>query len=118
MLEEVTEALHAVALGVSHAALEQISERMLEVTEVHQVVGEVIEDVVRFERRDFLGAVPHRVAITQSHGASVPLQGCGQFRERIRIRRGCRVRRVQHGGTEFTEIVEGSRGTRGESQGP
>jgi hypothetical protein len=97
LLEEVAEALHAVALWVSHPALEQVTERVLEVTEVHQVIGEVIEDVVRFERRDFLGAVPHRIAIAQSHGASVPLQGCGQCAERSPIPKACRAKEVYCG---------------------
>jgi hypothetical protein len=67
LLEEVAQSLHAVAVGVAHAALEQIAERVLEVTEVHEVVGEVIENVVRFEGWDFLGAVPHRVAEFLNH---------------------------------------------------
>ena len=70
LLEEVAEALHAVAHGIAHAPLQQVAERVLQVTEVHQVVGEVIQDVVRFERRDFLGTIPHRIAIAQCHETS------------------------------------------------
>ncbi len=70
LLEQVPEALHAVAAGVAHPSLEEVAQRVLEVTKVHQVIGEVVEDVVRFERGDFLRAVPHRIAIAQSHGAS------------------------------------------------
>jgi hypothetical protein len=44
LLEEVAEALHAVAVGIAHASLEKVAEGVLEVTEVHQVIGEVVED--------------------------------------------------------------------------
>jgi hypothetical protein len=71
LLQEIPQTLHAVAHGVAHAALEEVAKGVLEVTEVHQVVGEVIEDVVRFEGWDFLGAVPHRIAISQCHVTSV-----------------------------------------------
>ncbi|MBK9342001.1 MAG: hypothetical protein IPN07_02915 [Dehalococcoidia bacterium] len=70
LLEEVAKALHAVALGAAHAPLKQVPKGVLQVAEIHQVVGEVIEDVIRFERGHLLGAIPHRIAISQRHLAS------------------------------------------------
>lgn len=62
LLEEVAEALKAVAHGVAHAALEQVAHGVLEVAEVHEVVGERLEDFVGIEGRDLLRAVPFAVA--------------------------------------------------------
>ena len=74
-MEEVAEALHAVALRVAHAALQQVAQRMLQVAEVHEIIGQVVEDVVRLERGDFLGAVPHRVPVSQRHVTSTRPRG-------------------------------------------
>ena len=64
LLQQVAQALRAVAHGVAHAALQQVAQGVLQVTEVHQVIGEGIEDIVRIEGRDFLRAVPLGVAIS------------------------------------------------------
>ena len=70
LLQQVAQALGAVAHGVAHAALQQVAQGVLQVAEVHQVVGQGVEDIVRVERRDFLRAVPLRVAISNDHGMS------------------------------------------------
>src|SRR6185312_4687606 len=73
LLQKVAQSLHALAVGVAHAALQQVTQRMLEVTEVHEVIGEVVEDVLGLERWHILSAVPHRIAESQNH-QSLPLR--------------------------------------------
>ena len=68
LLEQVAQALHAVAEGIAHAALQQVAQRVLQVAEVHQVVGQRVEDIVGVERRDLLRAVPFGVAEAEVHG--------------------------------------------------
>ena len=58
LLEEVAQSLHALALLVAHAPLEEIPQGVLQIAKVHQVVGQRVEDVVRIEGRYFLGSVP------------------------------------------------------------
>jgi len=94
LLEEVAEALHAVAHGVAHAALEEVAEGVLEVAEVHEVIGEVIEDVFGLEGRDFLGAIPHGVAVAQGHGI---LRGARGTPDRVRVAESGRVVRREAG---------------------
>ena len=71
LLEEVAQALHALAEGVAHAALEEVAEGVLEVAEVEEVVGQAGEDVVGVKRRDLLGAVPFGVAEAEVHAADI-----------------------------------------------
>ncbi len=68
LLEEVAKALGAVAHWVPHAALHEVAHRVLQIAEVHQVFGQVFEDIVRIERRNFLGAVPEGIAVAVRHG--------------------------------------------------
>ena len=63
LLEEVTQPLETLAQGVAHAALKEVAQGVLEVPEVHQVVGERLQDVVGVERWDLLCPVPLVVAI-------------------------------------------------------
>ncbi len=67
LLEEVAQALHALAHRVAHAALHQVAERVLQVAEVHQVVGQAGEDVIGVERGYVLGAVPLGVLVSEDH---------------------------------------------------
>jgi hypothetical protein len=77
LLEQVAQALHALAHGVAHAALHQVPQRVLQVPEVHQVVCEGFQQVVRVERGDLLAAVPFRVAIGECHAVFLPLRAGG-----------------------------------------
>ena len=67
LLQQVTQSLHVVALGRTHAALHQVAQRVLQVAEVHQVIGKRVEDFRRFEVRNRLRAVPLAVAIADRH---------------------------------------------------
>src|SRR5690606_11413896 len=51
-------------------------QRVLQVTEVHEVVGEVVQDVVGTEVWDCLGAIPERVAVASGHSG---LRGTGGY---------------------------------------
>src|SRR3990170_853836 len=77
LLEEVAQPLHALPQRVAQAALEQVAQRVLEVAEVHEIVREPGEDVVRVKRPDLLRAVPFGVAEAERHGrvSSGPLYG-------------------------------------------
>jgi hypothetical protein len=44
--------------AVRQAQPEEIAQGVLEVTKIHQVIGEVLEDVIGVEGRNFLGAIP------------------------------------------------------------
>ena len=62
LLEQVAQPVHAVAVRRAHAALHQVAQRVLQVTEVHQVVGQTLEHVVGVERRNLLSPIPLGVA--------------------------------------------------------
>ncbi len=70
LLEKVAEALQPVAHLPAHAALEQIAHGVLQVAEVHQVVGEGFEDLVGIERRNLLRAVP--LAVSKCDHVRIP----------------------------------------------
>ena len=84
LLQQVTQPLRALRAGVAHAALQHVAQGVLQVAEVHQVVGEALEDVVRVEFGDLLRAVPFAVPVAQ-HGLSDLTVDCGdplRFRPR------------------------------------
>ena len=79
--EPIHEVLEAGQVGprrvtAAPAALHQAAERLGDVALGHDVVGELVEDLVRVEVGDLLGAVPARVA-------GAPREG----RERVIVRR-------------------------------
>ena len=67
LVQEVAQAGRAHALRAAHAALHEVAQRVLEVAEVHQVVGEGFQDVAGLEVADLLGAVPGGVADGEWH---------------------------------------------------
>ena len=68
LMEQVTQARGAHPVGRAHATLHQVAQRVLQVPEVHQVVGQRLEDVPSVELRDLLGTVPDGVAGDLRHG--------------------------------------------------
>ena len=67
-LQQVAQALHAVALLVAHPALHQVAQGVLQVAEIHDVVGQGLDHLVGVESRDRLRAVPFAVPVRQRHG--------------------------------------------------
>ena len=61
--QQLLEAGETLSLLVLQAALEQVAQRLLEIAEVHEVVGDRVEQVIRVERWDFLRSVPAGVAV-------------------------------------------------------
>jgi hypothetical protein len=74
LLKHVAQALRAVAHGVSHAALHKVTQGVLQVAKVHQVIGKGVEDIVWLKGWDFLRAIPLGVAISNNH-RSAPRPG-------------------------------------------
>ncbi|GBD13700.1 hypothetical protein HRbin24_01736 [bacterium HR24] len=66
-LQEVAQPLHALAHGPPHAPLQQVAKGVLQVAEVHQVVGDGREELVRVEGRNLLRPVPLRVTVKPRH---------------------------------------------------
>ncbi len=64
LLQKVTQTLPPVSRRVAHPPLHEVAEGMLEVAEVHEIVGQAFEDVIGGELGDILGAVPHGIAET------------------------------------------------------
>ena len=73
LLEQVAQTVHALAHGVAHAALHEVAQGVLQVAEVHQVVGKRLQQIVRIEVRDLLRPVPLRIA-KYGHYAVTPLE--------------------------------------------
>ncbi len=69
LVQQVAQPLHAAALLLLHAALHQVPQRVLQVAEVHEVVGQRVEHVARVQSGDLLCAVPFRIARYGDHGA-------------------------------------------------
>ena len=67
LLEDIPQPLHPLAHRVAHPALQQVAQGVLEVAEVHQVIGQPGQDIVRVQGPDLLAAVPFRVAEAESH---------------------------------------------------
>ena len=67
-LEQVAHAVGAFTVGSADAALHHVAQRLLEVAEGEQVVGEGLEDVVGVEGGDVLRAIPLRVSESGGHG--------------------------------------------------
>ena len=70
LLEDVPQPLHSLAERVAHPALQQVAQGVLEVAEVHQVIGQPGQDIVRVQGPDLLAAVPFRVAEAKTHSVS------------------------------------------------
>ena len=68
LVEQVAQSGRARSVRPAHPALHQVAQRVLQVAEVHQVVGEGLEDVTRLELGDLLAAVPCGVARKLRHG--------------------------------------------------
>ena len=57
-LQQVAHAVGAVAVGCADAALHHVAQRLLQIAEREQVVGERLQDIVGVERRNVLRAIP------------------------------------------------------------
>ena len=92
-LQQVAQPVRSVTVGRTHTALHHAAQRLLQVTEVEQVVGETLQDVVRVEFDDVLRAVPLAVAEPIGHGGCLP-SALPAERAGSEIRRG-RTRRAR-----------------------
>ena len=79
LLEDVAEAVEAGLAVWAQAALQHVAQGVLQVAEVHEVVGQALKEVVGVERRELLGPVPLAV---EGFARSWALAGAGPAQPR------------------------------------
>ena len=67
LLQQIAQAVGTLAVGRAHAALQHAAQRLLEIAEVHQVVGQRLQYIVGVELGDVLRSIPLAVAEAVGH---------------------------------------------------